>query len=79
LSSVDTAAQRAKNEENLWDDFCGLWGVETERAQKTKRLNGEVVELTEKKEEQFKQLNRLKEIVEDIGNQPFSNRTTALG
>lgn len=79
LSGADTAAQRAKNEENLWDDFCGLWGVETERAQKTKRLNGEVVELTEKKEEQFKQLNRLKEIVEDIGNQPFSNRTTALG
>jgi len=79
LFSVDTAAQRAKNEENLWDDFCGFWGVETERAQKTKRLNEEVVELTEKKEEQFKQLNRLKEIVEDIGNQPFSNRTAALG
>lgn len=79
LSSADTAAQRAKNEENLWDGFWGFWGVETERAKKTTRLNGEVVELTEKKEAQLEQLNRLKEIVEDIGNQPFSNRTAVLG
>ena len=79
LSSADTAAQRAKNEENLWDGFWGFWGLETERAKKTTRLNGEVVELTEKKEAQLEQLNRLKEIVEDIGNQPFSNRTAVLG
>ena len=79
LSSADTAAQRAKNEENLWDGFWGFWGVETERAKKTTRLNGEVVELTEKKEAQLEQFNRLKEIVEDIGNQPFSNRTAVLG
>ncbi|MEB6565870.1 hypothetical protein MXL26_11025 [Acinetobacter towneri] len=78
LSDVDKEALRAKNEENLWDDFWGFWGVETERAKKTTRLYGEVGELNEKMEKQLEQINKLKEIIEDIGNQSFSSRTSVL-
>ncbi|WP_179989443.1 MULTISPECIES: hypothetical protein [unclassified Acinetobacter] len=78
LSNVDKEAQKAKDAENGWDDFWGFWGVETERAKKTTRLYGEVDKLTEKLEEQSEQIKKLKEIIEDIGNQSFSNRTSVL-
>lgn len=78
LLNVNKEARRAKDAENFWDSLCEIFGYQTENVKNTMSLNERVYELNEQVKEKIEQLNKLKEIVENIGSQSFSNRTSVL-